>query len=60
MRIRDRCDGPETVSCVIPGHEQRGDELVTDEQVVEDEQLQFTYRGSCGYASTFDYAGPGR
>ena len=57
VRIRDRYDGAETVSCVIPGHERTGEELVTDELLVEDEQLQFTYRGVCGYASTFDYAG---
>jgi hypothetical protein len=57
VRIRDRYDGEETVSCVIPGHERGGEELVTDELVVEDEQFQLTYRGVCGYASTFDYAG---
>jgi hypothetical protein len=57
VRIRDRYDGGETVTCVIPGHERAGEELVTDELLVEDEQLQFAYRGVCGYGSTFDYAG---
>lgn len=57
VRIRDRYEGPETVSCIIPGHERGGEELVTDELTVDDEQLQFTFRGVCGYASTFDYAG---
>ena len=57
VRIRDRYDGAETVSCVIPGYERPGEELVTDELLVEDGQLQFSYRGVCGYASTFDYAG---
>ena len=57
VRIRDRYAGGETVSCVIPGHEHAGEELVTDELVVEDERLQFAYRGVCGYASTFDYSG---
>ena len=57
VRIRDRYDGAETVSCVIPGHERGGEELVNDELIVEDEQLQFAYRGTCGYASMFDYAG---
>jgi hypothetical protein len=56
VRIRDRFEGEETVTCVIPGHEQEGEELVTDELVVEDEGLQFTYRGVCGYAATFDYS----
>jgi hypothetical protein len=55
--IRDRYSGAETVTCVIPGHERTGEELVADELVVEDGPLAFSYRGVCGYASTFDYAG---
>jgi hypothetical protein len=57
VRIHDRYDGDETVTCVIPGHERAGEELVTDELSVSDGQLEFAYRGTCGYASTFDYAG---
>jgi hypothetical protein len=57
VRIRDRYDGPETVTCVIPGHGRTGEELVADELVVEDGALAFDYRGVCGYGSTFDYAG---
>jgi hypothetical protein len=57
VRIRDRYDGGETVTCVIPGHEQPGEELVADELLVEDGSLAFSYRGVCGYGSTFDYAG---
>ncbi|HET6171700.1 MAG TPA: DUF1326 domain-containing protein [Gaiellales bacterium] len=57
VRIRDRHDGDETVTCRIPGHERAGEELVTDELLVEDEYLQFAYRGTCGFGSTFDYAG---
>jgi hypothetical protein len=58
VRIRDRYDGGETVTCVIPGHEREGEELVADELLVEDDALAFAYRGVCGYGSTFDYAGP--
>ena len=57
VRIRDRYEGPETVTCVIPGHERSGEELVADELVVEDSGLSFSYRGTCGYSSTFDYSG---
>jgi hypothetical protein len=57
VRIRDRWSGPETVTCVIPGHERAGEELIADELVVEDDALTFSYRGVCGYGSTFDYAG---
>jgi hypothetical protein len=57
VRIRDRYDGHETVSCVIPGHERAGEELVADELVVNDGALSFRYHGVCGYGSTFDYSG---
>jgi hypothetical protein len=57
VRIRDRYSGDETVTCVIPGHDRTGEELVADELLVEDGRLAFSYRGVCGYGSTFDYAG---
>ena len=57
VRIRGRHDGGETVTCVIPGHDRDGEELVADELVVEDGPLAFSYSGVCGYGSTFDYAG---
>jgi hypothetical protein len=57
VRIRDRYDGGETVTCVIPGHERAGEELIADELIVEDGALGFEYRGVCGYGSSFDYAG---
>jgi hypothetical protein len=57
VRIRDRYAGGETVTCVIPGHERAGDELVADDLVIEDGPLALNYRGVCGYGSTFDYAG---
>jgi hypothetical protein len=58
VRIRDRYDGDETVTCVIPGHDRSGEELIADELLVEDGPLAFSYRGVCGYGSSFDYAGP--
>jgi hypothetical protein len=57
VRIRDRYDGPETVTCVIPGHERSGEELVADELTVDDGALEFSFSGVCGYGSTFDYSG---
>jgi hypothetical protein len=57
VRIHDRYSGTETVTCVIPGHERTGEELVADELFVEDGGLAFSYRGVCGYGSTFDYSG---
>jgi hypothetical protein len=57
VSIRGPWTGPEVVSCVIPGHDERGEELVTGELLVEDELLRFSYAGNCGYAARFDYAG---
>jgi hypothetical protein len=57
VRIRDRYSGDETVTCVIPGHERGGEELVADSLAVEDGPLVFSYRGVCGYGSRFEYSG---
>ena len=57
VRIRDAYPGPETVSCVIPGHEERGEELIAHEVNVDDGALRFELAGNCGYAARFDYAG---
>ena len=57
VSIRGAWPGPETVSCVIPGHERRGEELVADRLFVDDDGLGFSYAGNCGYASSFDYRG---
>ena len=57
VRIRDRYPGVETVTCVIPGHEQSGEELIADELRVGDGPLRFEYHGNCGYSSRFDYSG---
>ena len=57
VRIRDRFPGESTVTCVIPGHDREGEELVADELRVEDGLLEFEYSGVCGYAATFAYSG---
>jgi hypothetical protein len=57
VSIRDAWPGPETVSCVIPGHDVRGEELVADELRVADDVLRFSFSGNCGYAAPFDYSG---
>jgi hypothetical protein len=57
VRIRDRYDGQEAVTCVIPGHDRQGEELVADELRVADGPLAFDYSGTCGYAAPFAYSG---
>jgi hypothetical protein len=55
VRVSDPYAGLETVTCVIPGHERQGRELVVDELRVGTGPLGFEYRGVCAYESTFDY-----
>jgi hypothetical protein len=57
VSVRDRYSGDEVVTCVIPGHDRYGEELVADQLRVEDGPLELSYRGTCGYGSTFRYAG---
>ena len=55
--IRDRFEDEAAVTCVIPGHDRDGEELVTDALLVNDKPLAFVFSGTCGYAATFDYSG---
>ncbi len=55
VRVSGPYAGLETVTCVIPGHEREGRELVVDELKVGTGPLGFEYRGVCAYESTFDY-----
>jgi hypothetical protein len=57
VRIRDRFAGEQTVTCVIPGHDRSGEELVAERIAVADGPLEFQVEEVCGYASTFSYAG---
>jgi hypothetical protein len=61
VTIRVRGDVPDQapVTCVIPGHDRDGAEVVVDElHVSTPSWLAFDFEGTCGYRSTFDYAGP--
>jgi hypothetical protein len=57
VRIRDRYAGQETVTCVVSGHDQDGEELVAEELRVDDGPLAFEYTGVCGYAAPFSDSG---
>jgi hypothetical protein len=58
VRIRAAFDGDQAITCVIPGHDRPGGELVTERlQVALEPPLDFDYRGTCGYAATFGYRG---
>jgi hypothetical protein len=57
VQIRDRYAGQEAVTCVIPGHDRDGEELVAEELLVNDPSLAFFHSGTCGYGATFAYSG---
>ena len=57
VRIRGAYPGDETVTCVIPGHDTPGEELIADHLVVEDGPISLSYQGNCAYGTTFAYAG---
>ena len=57
VRVANPVGRGETVTCVIPGHERTGREVIAESLDVSDEALEFSFRGNCGYESDFDYAG---
>ena len=46
-----------TVSCIVPGHDRFGTELVNDEAVVHDGRFSFELRGTTGFTREFEYVG---
>ena len=46
-----------TVSCIVPGHDRPGTELINDELVVDDSPFAFELRGTCAFMREFDYVG---
>ena len=56
VRISGPYEGDETVTCVIPGHEQPGHEVLAEELRIDEGPLRFEYNGVCGYMANFDYS----
>ena len=46
------------MTCIIPGHDRDGREVVAELLEVNDQHFQFTYTGRCGYEAAFDYSAP--
>ena len=46
-----------TVSCIVPGHDEPGTELVNDEVVVADGTFAFELHGTCAFRREFEYRG---
>jgi hypothetical protein len=55
VRVRDVVPDQEPVTCVIPGHDRSGREVVCDMLKVEDAPMQYEVHARCGYESTFAY-----
>jgi hypothetical protein len=45
-----------TVSCVVPGHDRPGTELINDQVVVNNPPFEFELRGTCAFTRSFDYS----
>jgi hypothetical protein len=59
LRVSGPVESAETVTCVIPGHERSGREIFADALEVRDGELEFAFRGNCGYESDFEYRSRG-
>jgi Protein of unknown function (DUF1326) len=46
-----------SVSCIVPGHDRPGTELINDEVVVSDPPFEFELHGTCAFTRDFDYIG---
>jgi hypothetical protein len=57
VRIRGRYESQSAVTCVIPGHDRQGEELVAEQLTVSDDALAFEFSDVCGYGASFDYSG---
>ena len=46
-----------SVSCIVPGHDRPGTELINDDVTVDDGPFTFDLHGTCAFTREFDYAG---
>jgi hypothetical protein len=56
VRIAGPFETQSPVSCIIPGHDRTGREVVAELLHVGDEHFHFDYSGRCGYEATFEYS----
>ena len=56
VRIAGPYDTQSPVTCIIPGHDRSGREVVAEHLEVHDEHFDISYSGRCGYETTFDYS----
>jgi hypothetical protein len=56
VRVSKPLANQETVTCVIPGHDRSGREVVAELLSVQDGPLEFELSARCGYEATFEYS----
>jgi hypothetical protein len=56
VRVREPVADQEPVTCVIPGHDRDGREVIVDQLRVHAAPFGFEFSGNCGYEATFEYA----
>ena len=56
VRIAAPYETQSPVTCIIPGHDRTGREVVAEALEVHNEYLDFSYSGRCGYEATFEYS----
>ncbi|MGH3138111.1 MAG: DUF1326 domain-containing protein [Gaiellales bacterium] len=56
VRIAAPYETQSPVTCIIPGHDRMGREVVAEALEVHNDYLDFSYSGRCGYEATFEYS----
>jgi len=56
LRAERPVDTELSVTCIVPGHDRAGRELIADELTVADGPFFWELSGNCAYAADFDYA----
>ena len=56
LRISRPVETGQTVTCVIPGHDQPGTELYTEKLRVDDGPFADEFVGNCAFTSRFAYS----
>ena len=56
VRASQRFETDLPVACGVPGYDRKGYEMIADELRVADDPFEWELRGTCAFASDFDYA----
>jgi hypothetical protein len=57
VRARTPFETDSSVSCIVPGHDRPGTELINEAVVVSDPPFDFELRGTCAFRREFSYVG---